>query len=92
MIGTTLGLLIVIFSLTISLPLIFAIIHRLINGASINELIQTRFYEVFPVRIIFWTLLGILGCGLLVFLVAVAKNYLLLLVFERSHINYLTPI
>lgn len=70
MIGTTLGLLIVIFSLT----LIFAIIHRLINGASINELIQTRFYEVFPVRIIFWTLLGILGYGLLVFLFAGLSN------------------
>lgn len=70
MIETTLGLLIVIFSLT----LIFAIIHRLINGASINELIETRFYEVFPVRIIFWTLLGILGYGLLVFLFAGLSN------------------
>ncbi|MDD1428332.1 zinc finger-like domain-containing protein [Dolichospermum sp. ST_sed9] len=74
MIETTLGLLIVIFSLTLSLPLIFAIIHGLINGASINELIQTRFYELFPVRIIFWTLFGILGYGLLVFLFAGLSN------------------
>lgn len=70
MILLTLGLLVILFSLT----LIFTLIHRLINGASINELISTRFYEVFPIRIIFWTLLGIISYWLVVLALAALNN------------------
>jgi hypothetical protein len=70
MIEVTLGLLAAIFSLT----LICALIHRLVCGASINELIETRFYEVFPVRIVFWTLSGTLAYGLLVLALAALSN------------------
>ena len=59
------------FTLTLSLigfllTLVLAVYSRHSNGAALSEMIQTRFYELTPVRALVWSLIGVaIECSLL---------------------------
>lgn len=63
-----------LMSLLFLLVLFTSLIRRLINGASLEELFKTHFYEVFPIRTLMWAALCILGYFGMFFVAAVAIN------------------
>jgi hypothetical protein len=55
-----------LFLIGFSLTLLLAVYSRYSNGAGISDLIETRFYEIIPVRALVWLLIGAaIECGLL---------------------------
>ncbi|NEU76871.1 hypothetical protein PI95_031330 [Hassallia byssoidea VB512170] len=54
--------------------LLASLVHRFRYGATIGELIKTNFYEILPIRSLFWTLVAGLTYGFLLFSFASLSN------------------
>src|SRR5262245_26931652 len=55
-----------LFLIGFLLTLFLAIYSRCSNGSRVSELLQTRCYEIIPVRALLWLLVGVaIECGLL---------------------------
>jgi len=55
-----------LFLIGFLLTLVLALYSRRSSGASLSEMIQTRFYELTPVRALVWSLIGVaIECSLL---------------------------
>lgn len=78
-----------ILSVAFLLNLICSFIHRFRFGATIKQLIETNFYEITPVRSLFWLLFCECCYALLITSLATLKNLLSLIFSESRSIDTL---